>query len=340
MYSHRALLSFRASAALAVAAASIVSVAASCSAPSFLITPVSSRRQLVETELSRETFFARDKIALIDVSGTIQNAETGFFLSPGDNPVSLLLEQLDAARRDKAVKAVILRINSPGGTVVASELMHDEIIHFRKTTGKPVVAVMMDVAASGGYYVACASDEIVARPSTVTGSIGVIMLMFDVTGTMNMIGVKGDAITSGPFKDAGSPFRTMKPEEREWFQRIVLDMYERFVKVVVAGRPKLDEATVRKLADGRVYTAGQALEVGLIDRIATLRDTVDSVKKRVHSSAIRLVAYARPYDYRPNYYASAPAYPTMTQVNLMNIDLPTSLLPHTPRFLYLWAPGH
>ena len=330
----------RSLAAITVAAMSILATTVSCSAPSFLVTPVSSRRQLVETELSRESFLARDKIALIDVSGTIQNSETGFFLSPGDNPVSLLLEQLDAARRDKAVKAVILRINSPGGTVVASELMHDEITYFRKTTGKPVVAVMMDVAASGGYYVACACDEIVAQPSTVTGSIGVIMLLFDATGTMNMIGIKGDAITSGPFKDAGSPFRTMKPEEREWFQKIVLDMYERFVKVVVAGRPKLDEAAVRKLADGRVYTANQALEVGLVDRVATLRDTIDSVKTRVRLSAVRVVVYARPYDYRPNYYATAPTTPGATNINLLHINLPSSILPLAPQFLYLWAPGH
>lgn len=319
-----------------------------CHAPSLLITPVSSRRQLEETELSRDTLFARDKIALIDISGTIQNAETGFFLNPGDNPVSLLLEQLDVARRDSTVKAVILRINSPGGTVVASELMHDEITHFRKTTGKPVVAVMMDLAASGGYYVACACDDIVAQPSTVTGSIGVIMLMFDVTGTMNLIGLKGEAITSGPFKDAGSPFRAMKPEEREWFEKIVLDMYDRFVKVVSAGRPKLDEAVVRKLADGRVYTANQALEVGLIDRIATLRDTIDALKKRTGLTNVRLVAYQRSYDYRPNYYAAAPfglphwspSAPATANVNLLNINLPASLLPHSPQFLYLWAPGY
>ena len=326
--------------AIFLALIAVATAIPACHAPSLLITPVSSRRQLEETELSRDTFLARDKIALIDISGTIQNAETGFFFSPGDNPVSLLLEQLDVARRDSAVKAVILRINSPGGTVVASELMHDEIAHFRKTTGKPVVAVMMDLAASGGYYVACACDEIVAQPSTVTGSIGVIMLLFDVTGTMNLIGVKGDAITSGPFKDAGSPFRAMEPVEREWFQKIVLDMYDRFVKVVVAGRPKLDEGTVRKLADGRVYTAGQALEVGLIDRIATLRDTVDDLKKQTDSTAVRLIAYQRPYDYRPNYYAAAPVSPATANVNLLNISLPSSLLPRAPQFLYLWAPGH
>ena len=160
--------------------------AAGCTPPSLLITPVSGRRGLTETEISRDSIFALDKIALIDVSGTIQNGSTMRLFGEGENPVSVLLEQLDKARRDPLVKAVILRINSPGGTVVTSELMHDEITHFKKS-GKPVVAVMMDVAASGGYYIACACDEIVAQPSTVTGSIGVIMLMFDVSGTMTMI---------------------------------------------------------------------------------------------------------------------------------------------------------
>ena len=308
-----------------------------CTPPSLLITPVSGRRELEETELSRDSLFALDKIALIDVSGTIQNGSTTRLFGEGDNPVSVLLEQLDKARRDPFVKSVILRINSPGGTVVASELMHDEIIHFKKS-GKPVVAVMMDVAASGGYYVACACDDIVAQPSTITGSIGVIMLMFDVTGTMNLIGVKSDAIISGVHKDTGSPFRAMRPEERQLFENVVKDMYDRFVKVVDEGRPGLDEAKVRALADGRIYTANQAVELGLIDRIATLRDTIAATKKRVGVKNVRVVAYQRPHDYRPNYYAQAPLSPT-GNVNLLNVELPAALTPPAPQFLYLWTPG-
>lgn len=308
----------------------------SCLPSSFLITPVSGRRELVETELSRDSLLARDKIALIDVTGPIQNAETFALFGGGDNPVSRLLEQLEKARRDPAVKAVILRINSPGGTVVASELMHDEITHFRQS-GKPVVAVMMDVAASGGYYIACACDEIVAQPSTVTGSIGVIMLTVDVSGTMSLIGVKTDAITSGVHKDSGSPFRPMRPEERELFEGIVEDMYARFVKIVDEGRPNLDGARVRELADGRVYTANQALANGLIDRIAGLRETVESTKRRVGAERVRLVAYQRPHEYRPNYYAASPAPPAV-DLNLLRID-GGQFLPPGPRFLYLWQPG-
>lgn len=308
-----------------------------CAQPSLLITPVSKRRQLVETELWRESWWALNKIALIDVTGTLTNTHRRQLWSEGEHPVSLLLEQLDKARRDRLVKGVVLRINSPGGTVTASELMHDEIIHFKKS-GKPIIAVMMDVATSGAYYTACACDEIVAQPSTVTGSIGVVMRRFDVTGTMNLIGVKSDAITSGEFKDIGSPLREMRPEERELFQQVVNDMYERFVDVVVEGRSELDDTAVRRLADGRIYTATQALEAGLIDRIASLREAVGMVKERIGSRRIRLVAYTRPPGYRPNYYAQPP-YVTGGDVNLLNIDVPRWPYHTTPEFLYIWAPG-
>jgi protease-4 len=317
--------------------AAVLLCAAACTPPSLLITPVSGRRSLIETELARDSAFAFDKIALIDVTGVIQNSESSSLFGTGEQPVSLLLEQLDKARCDPAVKAVILRINSPGGTVVASELMHDEITCFRES-GKPVIAVMMDVAASGGYYIACACDEIVAQPSTVTGSIGVLMLMVDVSGTMSLIGVKTDAIVSGVHKDSGSPFRPMRAEERELFETIVEDMYGRFVKVVVAGRPGLDEKRVRELADGRIYTAQQAVEHGLIDGVRSLRDTVEFTKQRVGSKRVRLVAYHRTHEYRPNYYAQSPTRPTL-DVNLLRVDT-VRFPPLTPQFLYLWQPGY
>ena len=310
---------------------------AGCVPSSLLITPVSARQELVETELSSDGWFALDKVAIIDVSGVLGNAPRQQLLSQGEHPVSLLLEQLDKARRDSRVKGVILRINSPGGTVVASELMHDEIQHFKKS-GKPIIAVMMDVAASGGYYIACACDEIMAQPSTVTGSIGVIMQLFNMSGTMELLGVTGDAITSGVHKDTGSPFRPMRDEERALFQTIVNDMYGRFVQVVVAGRPKLGEARVRELADGRVYTAGQALEVGLIDRIAPMREAIDALKMRAGVTRGRVVTYHRPMSYRPNYYATTGVGPT-GDVNLVNLDLGGWLSPTAPQFLYLWQPG-
>jgi len=155
---------------------------------------------------------------------------------------------------------------------------------------------------------------------------------------MKLVGVKSDAIVSGDYKDIGSPLRGMRPEERELFQQIVNDMYERFVDVVVAGRPQLDETAVRRLADGRIFTATQALQTGLIDRIASLRKAIDILKERTGSKRIRLVAYRRPLGYRPNYYAQPPVT-TDGDVNLLNIDLPSWMDHTTPQFLYLWTPG-
>jgi len=321
----------------ALAAMASIVLGSSCAPPSFLITPVSSDRALVETVLSRDSLFSFDKIAVIDVEGTLLNAAAPGLFSQGENAVSAFVEKLTMARKDANVKAVLLRINSPGGTVVASELMHDEINHF-KETGKPIVAVIMDVGASGAYYIACACDEIIAQPSSVTGSIGVIMQMFDIAGTLHKLGASADAITSGAYKDAGSPFRKMRPEERAVFQSIVDDMFERFVQVVNAGRADLDEQAVRKLADGRVYSAQQALEAGLIDRIATLRKSIDIVKERAGLHNVRLVTYHRPQGYRPNYYAMPPRT-TGGDVNLLRLDLGTLFENTTPRFMYLWQPG-
>jgi protease-4 len=309
-----------------------------CKAPSFLITPVAEPRELEEIELAKDSLSAFDKIALIDVTGTIRNASPVELFVPAENPVSMLLEQLDMARRDSRVKAIILRINSPGGSVVASELMHDEITHFRKESDKPIVALMMDVAASGGYYIACACDQIVAQTYTVTGSIGVIMMMFNVTGTMQKVGLSVEAITSGEFKDAGSPFKALSPEDRAIFAGIVLEMYERFVEVVAAGRPGLTKEQVRSLADGRVYSAKQALDAGLIDAIASPRETIEQIKEHIGARNVKLVTYARPYEYRPNYYAKTPAAPA-GDVNLLKINLPSSFAPAAPEFMYLWSPG-
>ncbi|MFH0980239.1 MAG: signal peptide peptidase SppA [Planctomycetota bacterium] len=311
-----------------------------CMPGGLLITPVSAKRDLVEETLVSEGSLAGNKIALLDVEGIILNAEQPKLLGEGEHPVARLLEQLDKARGDPSVKAVLLRINSPGGSVTASELMYQEIVDFRRRTGKPVVAVLMDVAASGGYYVACACDKIVAQRSTVTGSIGVLMQLLDLSGTMRKIGLEAPAITSGLNKDAGAPFKPLTPDQRAIFQTIVDQMFESFVDVVAAGRPKLTREQILKLADGRVYSAPQALEAGLIDEIGTLRETIGDLKQELGLQRIRLVAYRRPLGYRPNYYARAePPATGGTQMNLINVNASSWWLPPTPQFLYLWAPG-
>ncbi len=318
----------------------LAAFAPGCAPPSLLITPVSSSRALVESVVLREDAWAARKIALIDVEGVISNAREQSLLGPsGENPVSLFQEKLDKARGDDAVKAVVLRINSPGGGVTASDLMHGELRRFREKSGKPVVACLMDVAASGGYYLACGADRIIAHPTTVTGSIGVIMMLPDFSGVMRRIGVDVVAIKSGPLKDAGSPFRAMKDSERPVFQKIIDAMYERFLDVVSRSRPALTRDRIRELADGRVYLADEALETGLIDEIGTLRAALDAAKglAGIADRDIVVVQYARPLGYRPNIYSRSSDAPAAT-VNLLNVELPPWLRGGHPQFLYLWSP--
>lgn len=310
-----------------------------CAPTSYKITPIPGDQSLEESTLIDEGGFSPAKVLLVDVDGIIMNTRRFSLLGEGEHPVSVFTEKLDKAANDESIKAVIIRINSPGGSVTASDLMYSEILYYKQRTHhkKPVIAVMMDVAASGGYYIACASDEIVANRTTVTGSIGVIMQMANFTGTLNKIGVETDAIKSGAMKDAGSPLRKLKPEERALFQKLVDQFFDRFVEVVAKGRPGLDEQRVRALADGRVYSAPQALELGFIDRIGSLRDVVASLKEKFGGRKVKVVTYQRPQGWKPNIYAETPAAPA--QYNLFNVQLPQSLALLEPQFLYLWSPG-
>lgn len=319
--------------------AACVCLLAGCAPTGFKIMPVPTDRSLKELELERDPGWVTNKIALIDVNGVLMNRANSGLFSEGEHPVSLLVEMLEAARKDNSVKAVVLRINSPGGSVTASEIMHDEIRRFHRS-GKPVVAMMMDVAASGGYFIACACDEIIAYPSTVTGSIGVIMQMVDLSGALAKLGVSTDAIKSGPNKDAGSPLRAMVPEERELFQAVIDEMFQRFVDAVDAGRPNLEREEILKLADGRIYTAKQAHEAGLIDRIGTLRQAVQRAKELAGIDRARVVTYQRPLSWHPNIYTRAPTVQPLRQsINVININWPSWLTPGEAKFMYLWVPN-
>ncbi len=305
-----------------------------CAPKGLLIIPVSPNQTVREETLENAGFLA-PKIAVIDIDGLIVNTSSPTLLGGGEHPVSFLVEKLDRAASDKRVKAVVLRINSPGGGVTASELMHTEIKRFRERTGKPIVTVMMDVAASGGYYIACATDEIIAHRSTVTGSIGVIIQLFDVTGTMAKIGITPTILRSGDLKGGGSPFKKLSDADRAVFQGLIDHMYGEFVKVVVDGRPGLTESRVRELADGRVYTAPQALDNGLIDGIGTVRDAVTAAKHRAGIAKASVVIYHRPFVHTPNIYAKSPVG---GDINIINVQLPSWLKGHSARCMYLWAP--
>jgi len=281
------------------------------------------------------------KILVMDLSGFLSEDAPSTLLNLTTPParVPLLVrvrEELKKASDDPKVKALVLRINTPGGTVTASDVIFRELELFKREKKIPIVAVMMDVAASGGYYVALAADTIVAHPTTVTGSIGVVMLTFNAEGLMEKIGVSASAVKSAERKDMGSPFRAMTPDERAIFQSVIDGLYQRFVVKVVARRA-LPEATARTLGDGRVYTAEQALAHRLIDRVGYMPDAIDLARQAAGVDTARVVVYHRPRQYRATYYAGA----QQTEGGLVSggaLGGLGALIGPGPKFLYLWLP--
>ena len=276
----------------------------------------------------------KEKILLLDVSGVINERDEGDIVRR-PNMVSRIKEELNKAAEDDSVRGVVLRVNSPGGTVTASDIIYHEIGKFKEKTGKKVVAAIMDVGASGAYYISMAADRVIAHPTAVTGSIGVIMLHVDVHGLLEKIGVSSDAIKSGPHKDMGSPLKPLSPEDRELFQGVIDDMYRRFLMVVQSGRRNVPPSKLRELADGRIYTADQALKAGLIDEIGYLDQAVDEVKKMAKLSEAQVVIYKRPDDFKNTIYAQADASANRTP---WNFDPRTLIDLATPKFMYIWMP--
>ena len=278
------------------------------------------------------------KILLTDISGFLSDESGSGLLTIGTPParVPLLVrvrEELKKASDDPKVKALIVRLNTPGGTVTAADVIFREIELFKRDKHVPVIAVMMDVAASGGYYIALAADTIIAHPTTVTGSIGVIMLTFNASGLMEKIGVGAVPMKSGEHKDMGSPFRAPTPEEREIFQSVINGLYGQFLTRVEQQR-KLPDATARALADGRIYTAQQALEAKLVDRIGYMPDAIELARNAAGVDSARVVVYHRPRQYRATYYAEA----QQAAEGVNPASALASLISPGPKFLYLWMP--
>jgi protease-4 len=301
---------------------------AGCSVVSIDLTP--RVRPLEESTVDGS---GADKVLLIDLAGVL--AEEPVFTLESRPQVPLLArvrEELEKAEDDERVRAVVLRINSPGGTVTASDILYHEIMRFKARRKVPVVASILDVGASGGYYVALAADRILVHPTTVTGSIGVLMLTVNASGLLEKIGVSAAYVKSGQFKDMGSPFRNIRPEELALFQDLIDRFYGRFVELVARSR-KLDEARVRAFADGRIYTAGEALSLGLIDQVGYLEDAIASAKSAAGITEAKVVTYHRPRQYRATIYSSTDAAgPAATLPDLARMVL------SGPRFLYLWWP--
>jgi len=197
---------------------------------------------------------AADKILVVSISGVISEGKDGAVWDRDDDLVARIKEELTLAAEDEHIKALLLRINSPGGTVTASDIIYHEIMAFKEKRKVPVVAVIMDLGASGGYYIAVTGDRIIAHPTSVTGSVGVIMLRVSAEGLLQKIGVEASAIKSGAKKDIGSPFRPMTEDERAIFQSMINGFFSRFLDVVSKGR-SLPADQLKVIADGRVNVA-------------------------------------------------------------------------------------
>lgn len=312
----------------------LVVVGLGCGTPSFLVTPVANTNRLKEEQVRSGRGWSPSKIAIIEVEGMLMNARGGGFLQPTENKVSLFIQQLAQAERDSRVKAVVLRINSPGGTVTASDTLYQAVIDFRERTDKPVVAATQEMAASGGYYVALGADRIVAHPTSVVGSIGVIFHSFDFEGTMRKIGMRAEAIKSGVLKDMGSPFHGLTEPERAVMQGMVDEYHERFVRVLTEHRQIPDEPTLLRATDGRVFSGDQALAIGLVDATGTLEDAIELAEQLAGVGQTAVVMYRRPYGYGGSIYAGSPTQPPRD--NVLTIELPGTRTVLPSGFYYLW----
>jgi protease-4 len=284
---------------------------------------------------------ARRKVLVVSLSGLIFDGDVSGGLLPSEGPVQAVRRRLAAARKDPNVVGVILEIDSPGGGVTASDLIHREIAKFRAERRVPVAAWMKDVAASGGYYAAAACDRIFATPTTITGSIGVVLRLVNYGGLYEKVGLEDVTIVPDetPFKDMGSPTRPMRPEERAKFDSIVTQMYERFVDVVKAGRPALTEERVRELANGEVMTGEDAAKAGLVDEIGYLEDALAWVRLSAEAPDAKCVRWSpHPTFLQSLLGASAEGPAAAAGASLMERlrSLGAARLEHSP-LLYLWT---
>jgi len=278
---------------------------------------------------------AKQKILVIPVRGIISNAPREGFIRTRPSMVQEIVSQLRLAEKDENVKALIFKIDSPGGSVTASDILYNEIKIFKERSGIKVVTAMMSLTASGGYYISLPADYILAHPTTITGSIGVIFRRPRVTGLMNKVGIDIEINKSGKNKDIGSPFRAATAEEEKIFQDLTDRLAVRFVDLVAKHR-KLAPETIAEISTARVYLAKEALELGLVDEIGYLDTAVRQAKKLA-----RLPENAKVVVYRRTEYPDDNLYNTSSRYDeghgsLISLELPGSLNRVTTGFYYLW----
>jgi protease-4 len=289
----------------------------------------------------------RDEVLMIPLVGMVR--EGSFESHIGEEPGMLvaLKDRLTAARDNRHLKAVILRIDSPGGTTTAADLIYRELMKFKEEKKVPVIAMMTDTAASGGVYIAMAADEIYALPSTVTGSIGAIMMLPGLQGLSQKIGFEMRVVKSGKNKDIGSPWGAMTAEQRAIFQKLIDDFYHRFYKLVLDSRKShgMTDELLRPVADGRIMDAQTALSAKLIDGIKYPDEVIARAKELAGVQDARVVSYEYPFNYRGHIYAQSGVSGPRAEnanggdINLLKLDMQNPLeMLAGGQFYYMWVP--
>jgi len=243
-----------------------------------------------QKKLQEEVYYKEDgaegKVAVVFIEGVITGQGSTYQESMAEQAIA----QIKQATEDQSIKGLLLYLNTPGGEVTASDKIYHACEEFKKS-GRPIVAYMDTVAASGGYYIACAADEVVANETTITGSIGVIIGGVNAKGLMDKVGLKSQTFTSGAYKDTLSMSREMREDERVYIQSLVDEMYEKFAGIVSKAREiPLDELR-DGIADGRIFNGSAALQVGLVDQNGYLEDAISALRQRAELSAVRVVRY-------------------------------------------------
>jgi protease IV len=281
----------------------------------------------------------KEKILMIPIKGSISDNNKDFSFSRKPSMVQTIVAQLRKAEKDKDIKAVVLEIDSPGGSVTASDMLYHEIVRFKERSGVKLAAVMMGVAASGGYYIALPADHIWAHPTSITGSIGVIFLRPNLSGLMGKIGLDVEVDKSGKNKDMGSPFRKATGEEQQIVQGLIDELAGRFLTLVVTHR-KLSDETRSKISSARIYAADDALRLGLVDQVGYLDD---AIKKTAQMTGLpenpKVVVYRRSEVADDNLYNTHSSRSSIPEINLIDPGLTESIPPLRSGFYYLWLPG-
>ena len=263
-----------------------------CGSLSLFGNPNDRGRLELEVLEEADRWFTTDEVLLIPLSGIVNEGGMRTYMGQPGMLVGLK-DRLEAAKQNPRLKAVVLRIDTPGGTITASDLIYQEIIRFQKEKNVPVIAMLGDMAASGGLYVAMAAQEIYALPTTVTGSIGVIITLPSFKELSDKIGFEMRVMKSGRNKDIGSPWRELTPEQREIFDNLIDGYYEKFVGRILDGRKKagLTREGLMPIADGRIFPPDVALAAGVIDGIAYPNEVFERAKRLAGIEDARIVSY-------------------------------------------------